>query len=145
MQALKDQPMSATKMFLIAIVAGAVGGVVQGLMQNFTIESHPEFFSVKCQQIWVVDDEGKTAILLGVNDEGGFMHINGIGTDTPDYQKSITLTIDGSGGVLRVSGTEGSILATDDGIHVYGEDHMTMTGSLPHHPQPHSHNMEESK
>ena len=69
-----------------------------------------------------------------MNDEGGFLHVNGIGADTPDYQKAITLTIKETGGVLRVRGTEGSILATDDGIHVYGKDHMTITGALPDHP-----------
>ena len=131
--------MSTKKAFFIAIVAGVVGGLVQGLVSKprYSLDSTPEFFSVTCKQLWVVDDEGKTGMLLSVNDEGGFMHVNGIGADTPDYQKAITLTIEETGGVLRVSGTEGSILATDDGIRVYGEDHITITGSLPHHPHPH--------
>ena len=142
MQAQKRQPMSAKNIFLITLVAGTVagvvGGLVQGWVQNLTIDSNPEFFSVTCKQIWVVDGEGKNGILLSVNDEGGFLHVNGIGADTPDYQKAITLTIEETGGVLRVRGTEGSILATDDGIHVYGEDHMTITGSLPQRPHPHT-------
>ena len=140
MQEQKRQPMSAKNILLFTIVAGtvavAVGGLVQGWVQNLTIDSNPEFFSVKCQQIWVVDEEGKNGILLSMNDAGGFIFVNAAGADSSDYQKAITLTIEETSGVLRVSGTEGSILATDDGIHVYDEDHMTITGSLPHHPHP---------
>ena len=121
-------------MFLAAIVAGVLGDLVQSIVkQNFCLDSQAEFFSVTCKQIWVVDDEGKTGMLLSVTDKGGFLLID----DPRNYRKSVSLSIDESGGVLHLSGTEGAILAkSDNGILVYDKD-SNITGSLPYHAHPH--------
>ena len=150
MQEQKRQPMSGKDLLFSSIVAGCVFGAVAGLVQNlltenYPVDSTPEFFSVKCQQIWVVDEEGNEGILLSVNDKGGSLIINGIGDNTPDYRKSVSLSIDGAGGMLHVSGTESAILATsNDGVHIYDDD-GNVTGALPDHPHPHALDKEESQ
>ena len=148
MQTQKHQPMSTKNIFLITLVAGAVAGVVAGFMQN-TMQDHTDSYAtfdiVECKSLSVVDDDGKSGILLFVRDGRGFLSVSDKDTDSPDYQERAMISISKAGGSLVLTGRDGMVSITaGDGVHIY-DDGGGVTGALPDHSHPHPLDKEESQ
>ena len=91
------------------------------------------FDAVKCKKLWVVDDDGKTAMLLAGDQDGGLLNVYSKG---PDFEKTVALSIRKSGGEITLSGPKGMVtLTAGDGIYIYDKD-GNITGSLPKHAHP---------
>ena len=135
--------------FMTIIVASVVGGIVGGslvqiIMQDHT-DSYATFDTVECKSLSVVDDDGKSGILLSVRDGRGFLSVSDKDTDSPDYRERAMISISKAGGSLVLTGREGMVSITaGDGIHTYDDD-GNVTGALPDHSHPHPLDKEESQ
>ena len=125
-QLVKGQFRTTKEVFLSAIAFGIVASNVQIIILNHTKVSYGTFNSVQCKSLWVVDDEGKTGILLAVNEEGGFLTVNGRG---PDYRETVGISIGKSGGEVTLNGYNGLVtIEAGNGIHIYGQEgNITVT------------------
>ena len=135
-------------LFMTIIVASVVGGVVGGLVQIIMkdhTDSYATFDTVECNTLSVVDDDGKSGILLLVREGRGFLSVSDKDTDSPDYQERAMISISKAGGSLVLTGREGMVSITaGDGVHIYDDD-GDVTGALPDHPHPHPLDKEESQ
>ena len=125
---MKEQPKTAKEIVLTTAISSCIATVLVYVSQIIFPFSKPptprgSFNSVECKRLSVVDDDGKTGMLLTVSKDGGLLTLYGNG---PDYRRIADLSIRKSGGMLILDVPKGMIsIAAGDGIHLYHRDGNT--------------------
>ena len=104
------------KGFVSSLVAGITGGILgvvfAAIMLIFGIPASVtnilgNYNTLKCEKLWVVEDDSKTGMLLTVNDEGGLLTV--YDKTIPDYETTVSVSIRKSGGEFILAGAKGMV------------------------------------